>query len=89
MCYTLPWHVFLKNIALVQTAVSAVCVLECQVDEKHKQGQAQRCCWCEHQIFLALWYHNAAGFPFLPVVSVIDTMHCIFLFIPQVKEDSF
>lgn len=33
-------------------------------------------------------YYNAAGFPFIPVVSVTDTMHCIFLFILQVKEDS-
>lgn len=37
----MPWHVLLKNVGLVQSAVSAVCVLECQVDEEHKQGQAQ------------------------------------------------
>lgn len=39
--YTLPWHLFLKNAGLDKIAVSAVCVLECQVDEDHKWGQAQ------------------------------------------------
>lgn len=34
-------------------------------------------------------YYNAAGFPFLPVEPVIDAMHCISLFILQVKQDSF
>lgn len=44
------------------------------------RSRLQWCCWCEHLIFLPLWLLQCCRFSFLPVVPVIDTMHCIGLF---------
>lgn len=49
-----------------------MCVLECQVDKDHKQGQAQRLLMGAPDFSGFVAIYNAAGFPFFFTCSACD-----------------